>query len=270
VNAELSRRLGDALATPLGWLMPLELRAAFATRVFALDPDSLSDLSSEDQSLVHDLEASNPSHADTYHHPTGSEHDAATSFPAVESNSLVGSVLARLLARRFNPNHDPSNGEFSSGGDSGGGPPSLPFEAPPLPKGVNAGTLGTGGFAANGETVTSLGDLAENMSSKLGFNTEHPDERQGAFDLRWDHSDDVFELKARLVDSTEYKAGIRADDLAGKFDTAAANGDTPHLMIAVLDPQAGAAQFYWHDELGSKTLSPNTYDQWHYAGKVDY
>ncbi|HWE80951.1 MAG TPA: ADP-ribosyltransferase, partial [Gaiellaceae bacterium] len=56
--------------------------------------------------------------ADTYHHPTGVEHDAGTNFPA-EAKSFVGSAIARGVAERFNPNHDPSNGEFTEAGAGG-------------------------------------------------------------------------------------------------------------------------------------------------------
>jgi hypothetical protein len=149
------------------------------------------------------------------------------------------------------------------------GPPNLEFVEPPEARGLPGGT--TGGFTSTGETVTKAGDKYEALAANLGFKSNLPEGvRQGPFDLRWDDSNHVFELKSRFTDSTEYKVGMRKADREKKALFAAQNDLVPHVMIAVIDEESGVARFYWHDELGSKTLSKNTFDQWHYAGTVQW
>jgi hypothetical protein len=145
----------------------------------------------------------------------------------------------------------------------------MQFVEPPEARGQPGGKAG--GFTASGMKVTAAGDKAEALATNLGFQSALQEGvRQGPYDLRWGDTNHVFELKSRFTDSTQYKVGMRKEDREAKEKFARENGLIPHVMIAVVDEEAGVVRFYWHDELASKTLSASTFDQWHYAGTVQW
>lgn len=143
--------------------------------------------------------------------------------------------------------------------------PKLPWRDPPALLGVRKGT-GTAASTATGHAPGVLGDAVEHAITNLGFRGTHPGTRFGDFDAAWDHTKDVFEVKARTTHGTEYKYGFTKAAREKKLAAAAKEGLNPHTMIVVVDPDAQTASAYWRTGLSSSRLSR----QWNYAGTTHF
>jgi hypothetical protein len=141
-------------------------------------------------------------------------------------------------------------------------PTDSPWLAPPAPRGTRGGKAG--GFAANGQKNTHLGDAVEAaIAGQIeGFESELDGKRQGPFDLRC--GDLVFEVKACTVEALEYKMKPKKIEVERKRAAAQAIGATPASIIAVVD--GDQALVYWRDGLGAFRLT--TEADWHFAGVV--
>lgn len=155
-------------------------------------------------------------------------------------------------------------------------PPVKKFKPPPAPSGAGRGKAG--GFTANGETNTAMGDRVEELTARLGLRSILPEgqrhgksiAREGStLDREYDHSGWAFEVKAVSTTAKEYKAKPKAFEMEGKRRYAQKHGLKPATMIAVYDAQAGEVHCYWRPGIGAFRLKPNeTGKDWNYMGTV--
>jgi hypothetical protein len=151
-----------------------------------------------------------------------------------------------------------------------GAPPSQPWRDPPSPTG-RAGQRRAGGYAANGETNTRIGDLGEaSLIRQAGMRSLlPPGKRQGPFDMEYDRTSWAFEVKTVTTGSTEYKIKVQAHEKRGKIRHARQNGLTPGSLILVMDVTRGRGHAYRREGIGNYRLVPGGYAQgWHYLGEV--
>ena len=154
-------------------------------------------------------------------------------------------------------------GEFSrSAGAST--PPSLPWVDPPPPQGQPGRKAG--GFTANGETNTSMGDLGEAALEQLGLKSLlPPGHRQGPLDRGI--GDYGFEVKLCTTKAREYKAKPKKKEVESKKRWAKEHGKKPGMLILIADPDAKKAWAYWKEGIGAYRLtSPKA--GWNFMGQV--
>lgn len=147
--------------------------------------------------------------------------------------------------------------------------PIKPFTAPPDPQGT--GGRKAGGFTANGETNTSMGDLAEKALTQLGLRSILPEgKRQNPLDVEDDHSGHAYEVKACSTTATEYKCKAKKAELDDKRAYADEHQLKPGIMIPVVDRDKGEMHVYSREGLGNYKLDPKTAEAngWRYHGTV--
>jgi hypothetical protein len=143
--------------------------------------------------------------------------------------------------------------------------PKLPWREPPAPTGQR-GERAAGGWTAVSITNTKLGDLVEMaLIDGLNMRSQHPGKRQGPLDLRYDGHG--YEVKAASSTATEYKAKLKASEVASKRAYAEEHGLVPHTLIAVYDPQHKELLAYSHPGIGAYRLTSEA-QGWSYHGSV--
>lgn len=158
----------------------------------------------------------------------------------------------------------------SGGGPQRSAPPKKTWKDPPKPQGKGSGKAG--GYAANGKTNTEIGDAAESALAKdMDLHNMHPDQRQGKFDLKYDSTNQVFEVKTCTTSAKEYKIKMKGKELREKKAYAKKHGLTPGSMIVVMDTKKGELHTYWRPQLGNFRLRPGASgpsgkDGWNFAG----
>lgn len=140
--------------------------------------------------------------------------------------------------------------------------PILPWQDPPPPQGVPGRPRG--GFAADGRTVTAVGDLGEKIVEQLGLVSQNTRTRQGALDVTL--GDFGYEVKARTTLSQAYKVGMRTKDMRRKRRAARDAGLHGGIIMVVIDPEAARAWIYHRYGIENGRLSPDDYA---FAGIVD-
>lgn len=143
------------------------------------------------------------------------------------------------------------------------GLPVLPWTDPPEPRGV-PGARRPGGFSANGRTATAYGDLAEEVTRRLGLERAQ-DRRQGALDAIADGWG--YEIKARSVESTGYRVGMKTKEMKRKRAEAERLGLKPGLIVIVTDEKERVGYIYHRAGIANGRLAIET--GFHFAGTVE-
>ena len=172
------------------------------------------------------------------------------------------------VTANYSPDQPRDHGRFAEvegGGSTTKQSSSLPWHEPPAPTG-RAGRK-AGGFSATGKANTLVGDLGESLLvKKLGMvSLLPPGHRQNPLDVKYDHTNEAYEVKTVTTESTEYKAKMKAHEVKEKIAYARKNGLKPGVIIMVMDAKKGMAYAYKRPGIGNYRLGSKS---WTFMGKV--
>lgn len=197
----------------------------------------------------------------------------------MEGDSLGAVVVAAQIEAVENYSEDQprdEQGRFGSGGGGGKSkdkekgknkmPPALSWQPPPSPTGSGGKA---GGFTATGHTNTEIGDLGEVALTQLNMQSILPEgHRQNPLDVKYDGTNNAYEVKTVTTASSEYKVKMKGHELREKQQYAKKNGYKPGIIMLVLDVEKGTGYAYRRQGLGNFRLSTTNKGDWEYMGSI--